>query len=966
MNLEQWYARVERARARAWLPLRLKPLLRPLDPYLDWQVHNRLTATALADLRKALARHRGSLPKLSVIMPVYRPGRRHFDSAIASLKAQVLTEWELCLCDDGSADAGLSGDLRSLAEGDDRIKVTALAANGGISAATNAAAALASGEVLLFMDQDDCLAPDCLAEFALAFAADPQLDMVYSDSDKIDEQGRHFAPWFKPGWSPVLLLSHMYLGHAVALRRSLFDRLGGFRSAFDGSQDFDLALRAGELAERVGHIPRVLYHWRALPGSTAVSAAQKPGSIEAGRNAVREALERRGVAAAVVRPAWAEKAGIGLFEPRFNAPGKVSVIVYGLENGSTDLAWLEGVLGKVPESAEVLVAGGAPAGTVASVRWEWIADADVGTADDVIAACLARARGDVVVFLEAGAEPQGEEWLAQLCGHAALPGVGLAGARLVDGRGRVLNAGHVFPASASRPEPAFAGLPAHRSGAQYLARTPHECFAVSASCAAMPRALADRLGPLVGGALDGETLGMRLSERARALGSSVICCASVDARMAAGDPVPQAPTRRMGDPWYNGNLGQGAAQYAPMRRVPALRQEAPVRVCAVTHNLDREGAQTALLDLLAGLRRQGRADAFLVSGREGPLRAAFEAEGIAVSVIPSPRRGAPRAQHARYRADLARSFAAGCAQAVLANTLECHAAVAAAADAGLGSVWWQHEGGTWREHFQRFPRHLRARAYAAFAQCYRLVQVAEATRAGWLPIATRNNFEVIRHAIPPERHAADLARWERPQARRQLGLEPEDCCVLLLGSISARKRQADVVRALEALPSGAGASLRIIIAGGLVDPGYERVLTAALQRLDAVRRAQVRMVGAVSDVALYLAAADVFVCCSRQESAPRAIVEAMSFGLPVVSTPVDGIPELVRFGSSGVSFPVGDFRKLGELLLRLAASPGDRQRLGRAGRELVPLLSDYKNMVKRFGGLLGEAARTSEKPAEVG
>jgi glycosyltransferase involved in cell wall biosynthesis len=385
----------------------------------------------------------------------------------------------------------------------------------------------------------------------------------------------------------------------------------------------------------------------------------------------------------------------------------------------------------------------------------------------------------------------------------------------------------------------------------------------------------------------------------------------------------------------------------------------------VTHNLDREGAQTTLLDLLAGLKESGLADPFIISPCDGSLSKESREAGIPVSIVPAPGRRANGAQMAEYRARLGSVFAATSTEVVLANTLESHVAISAASEAEIGSVWWQHEGGSWRHYFRHLHYSVRARAYAAFAQCYRVVQVADATRLNWLPLATRDNFELIRPGIPADRLEADLARWDRAEARDQLGLAPTDCCVLLLGSVSARKGQADVVRALASLPRDEGLNLRIFIAGALVDQSYRNYIEAALDGLENDRRAQVKLLGTIPDPSLYYSAADIFVCCSRQESAPRSIVEAMAFGLPVVSTPVDGIPELVQFGFSGLSFPVGDFCRLGKLLLQLSASPDDRRRLGAAGRELVPQLSDYQSMVARFGALLREAARLGDNPGVI-
>jgi len=297
------------------------------DRYDAWLELNRWTERRAAWLAARIA-SAAALPTISIVMPVYRPERKWLDRAIATVEAQVHARWELCIADDASGDAALTRHLDSLAARDARIRVVHRAENGNISRATNSAAELATGDYLLFLDQDDELAPDALGEIALALAAAPDADLLYTDDDKIDVDGRRYAPQFKPDWSPELLLSYMYLSHAFVVRRSLFAAHGGFRTGFEGSQDYDFALRAGERAERVVHVPLVLYHWRATPGSTATSGAAKPASFEVARRAIDEALERRGSRGRAVQPEWAARAGLGLFNHRFPDDGpRVAILV---------------------------------------------------------------------------------------------------------------------------------------------------------------------------------------------------------------------------------------------------------------------------------------------------------------------------------------------------------------------------------------------------------------------------------------------------------------------------------------------------------------------------------------------------------------------------------------------------------------------------------------------------------------
>jgi len=191
--------------------------------------------------------------------------------------------------------------LSALAARDPRVRVAPEGAHGGIAAATGRAAQLASGEVLALVDQDDLLPCDALLAIAAAFADDPALDLVYTDEDQLETWGLRDAPRFKPGTSPLLLLGVNYVMHLLALRRSLFDAVGGLRPGFDGAQDHDLALRGFERARRTRHLRHVAYTWRRSPASVAGGASAKPWAYDAGRRAVEDAVRRRALPVAEVR-----------------------------------------------------------------------------------------------------------------------------------------------------------------------------------------------------------------------------------------------------------------------------------------------------------------------------------------------------------------------------------------------------------------------------------------------------------------------------------------------------------------------------------------------------------------------------------------------------------------------------------------------------------------------------------------
>jgi GT2 family glycosyltransferase/glycosyltransferase involved in cell wall biosynthesis len=237
-------------------------------------------------------------PKISIILPVYKTPIDCLDQAIKSVRAQTYINWELCICDDGSADPDITSLINRHVALDPRIKLQTLPQNGGISAASNAALSLATGEFVGLLDHDDILLPKALAIFAERFAADDQLDALYSDEATISEDGEPIRVFTKPDWSPELLLSMMYIGHFTVYRRALVAAVGGFRSEYDFSQDYDLALRATERSRKIGHIPQVLYCWRAIAASGA--AGGKPYARASNIAAATDALRRRGLKAVSV------------------------------------------------------------------------------------------------------------------------------------------------------------------------------------------------------------------------------------------------------------------------------------------------------------------------------------------------------------------------------------------------------------------------------------------------------------------------------------------------------------------------------------------------------------------------------------------------------------------------------------------------------------------------------------------
>lgn len=232
------------------------------------------------------------MPRFSIITPVYNPPRYAFELCVTSVLEQTNPDWEWCLTNDASPDSWVKPRLQELQLSDPRIRVVDRVTNGGIVAASNDAIALARGEFLVLLDNDDELHRETLRLVAKALDENSECDYLYSDENKISPDGVHFDDFAKPRWSPERLLAQNYTSHLSVLRRSLVEEVGRFRSGFDGSQDYDLILRVIERARMVVHVPQVLYHWRTLPTSTASAASAKPYAFVAALKAIGEHLER--------------------------------------------------------------------------------------------------------------------------------------------------------------------------------------------------------------------------------------------------------------------------------------------------------------------------------------------------------------------------------------------------------------------------------------------------------------------------------------------------------------------------------------------------------------------------------------------------------------------------------------------------------------------------------------------------
>lgn len=467
-----------------------------LDPYQLWLAQHDLTPERIRQLREEV----GTLvyqPKISIVMPVYNTEETWLRKAIESVKKQIYPKWELCICDDGSIAGHVSRVLAELSGHDERIRVLRSPQNRGISAASNGALSLATGELVGFLDHDDELTMDALCEVVKLFNEQPDLDFIYTDEDKLTLDGRRVEPFFKPDWSPDLLLSCNYITHFAVVRRSLVQEIGGFTEGLDGSQDHDLFLRLSEKTQRIGHIARPLYSWRKIPGSAASDTQAKPYAHVAGRQALREHLRRRGIVGEVVD---------GLVSPshhrvRYQITGQplVSIIIPIRDRVELLSRCLESIEEKTDyrhfeviivdnqsEEPETLAYLARLSHTVVPLPGPF----NYSHLNNVGAA---HARGEFLLFLNNDTEVIADEWLTAMIEHAQRPHVGAVGAKLLYPDRTIQHAGLVLGLRGVAGY-ACGNLPEEFAGYFGLPQIIRNCGAVTAACMIMRKSVFAEVG----------------------------------------------------------------------------------------------------------------------------------------------------------------------------------------------------------------------------------------------------------------------------------------------------------------------------------------------------------------------------------------------------------------------------------------------------------------------------------------
>lgn len=419
--------------------------------YKNWcELYDTISEAQLVIIR-SLANDLSYRPLFSIIMPVYNAPVNFLKKAIESVRNQAYDNWELCIADDRSIDDNVIKLLKEYSSKDDRIKIVFRETNGHISCASNSALEIALGDYAVLLDQDDELRPHALYMVAKSINDDQQLQLIYSDEDKIDSHGNRFDPYFKTDWNKDLFYGQNMISHLGVYKKSLLEKVGGFRKGYEGSQDYDLALRCLEYLqpEQIHHIPHILYHWRAITGSTAISVSNKNYAFDAGFKALSDHLKR------TTQRAKTEKNLNNSYRVKWELPQvlpKVSIIIPTKNNAHVLSTCIRSLIHKTNYSNyEVLVMDNNSDEPSAIEYLKNISKefnklkihryTQTFNFSAIINYGVKLSTGEIVVLLNNDTEVINDDWLTEMVSQCLREDIGAVGAKLFYPNGQIQHAG---------------------------------------------------------------------------------------------------------------------------------------------------------------------------------------------------------------------------------------------------------------------------------------------------------------------------------------------------------------------------------------------------------------------------------------------------------------------------------------------------------------------------------------------
>lgn len=904
-------------------------------------------------------------PLISIITPVFNTDPMWLSMLLKSVMSQWYENWELVLCDDGSTNPATLSFLRDQISQDKRIKVLIGSTGKGISAATNEALQSSSGDFVALVDHDDELAAFAMYEVVKTLNDHPDTDIIYSDEDKIagkaNVRGMRHDPFFKPDWDPILLLGTMYIGHLTVYRRKLLDALGPFRSEFDFSQDLDMVLRATEFTNRIRHIPKVLYHWRVLPGSASVGG--RPSARASNIAATRAALERRGIEAKVSEDPLCNR-----IRMRIDNKPMVSIIIP-TDDQHTVMDCLQSLFGvtQYPSVEIIVVTNSALAETI---RASYPDDPTVRVSGfdkpfNFSEKCnqgATEARGEYLLFLNDDVRPTHASWIEEMLAMFGHRDVGGVSPMMCYADGSIQYAGMVTGVRGGVTT-IFHGIPSDSSTYFSLGQTPRSVSVLSGACLLMKKDVFSDVGgfdadntPTMDSDLD---LSFKLLDRGYRLVYQPFAKlthlghVSIDKiesterhqqevkrtkmfmlkrwghRLAKDDYCPLHMRRLL--------LENGHPEYSLIADRQEDRYLKAPNVLVINHELTLTGAPLLTYNVARHLRQEGYFVA-TVSRCSGPCGSLYAESDIPLMVDSSlwHEKSLPRQTE-----EFIRGF-----DLVIVSTAVLWRLVQTLKGWNVPVVWFVHEN---TSMIQGFLPSDYDDVFRTFSLADDIVIYGKQTAKSYRESNIEGNFHRLQLAAQP------LVAAKSPSKSADLFR------IVQVGTVERRKGQDLLIKAVNRLPDDYSKRIALTFIGRLLYEDY----ADALRRLNR-RNDNTTFLGEISreDIGEHFNASDLFVCCSRDETGPLVVAEAMSLGLPVISTRVGSVPEMIVHGESGILIDIDDAGALSEAIMKLVDNREECLRLGRNAKKRFNEALSMDVLTRRFADIVRQ--RVSTQPGSVG
>jgi GT2 family glycosyltransferase len=874
--------------------------------------------------------------------------------------------WELCICDDAS-EPYVWDLLRTLKDEDDRVKLVRLPTNSGVTKASNQALALATGEFVALLDHDDMLTRDALFEMVRSINRDPNVDILYSDEDKITKGDKHYDAFFKPDWSPELLRSIPYMGHMMVIRKSLLEEVGGFDERYNLSPDYYLQLMATAKANGIVHIPRILYSWRAI--STSVSNPKNRKKFEALCKENLHELEdfaRRMNLGSVevwlhpntfrVRYPLTETPLVTVVIPTFDKIAQLRQCLSSIERSTYKNREIIIVTNNLDENSDMR----AYLRTLPHKVIVFNAEFSWSEMNNLAAR---HAQGQYLLFLNDDTEVATGNWIENMLEYAQQPDIGAVGCRLLFPTGSCQHAGVTGdPVHVAYHQ--FYGI----KGEGYYSLTvlPREVSAVTGACMMVRKEVFQKLGGFDSSLkyLYNDTdfcwrlgeLGYRIMYDPSATlyhheGASRY--GRIDREAARHDTILMLRKWRhrllSGDRFYNHGLVNARIDtygftrfFYPAPQSPTARKT----ILLFSHNLNFEGAPLVLLNMAKYLKSREYAPV-VVSSHDGRLRHEYLQHDIPVIVIPD------LGHLCSTKNDPLMTFMASF-DLVIANTTLMYFVPKLVAEFPFAEkpkvMWVIHESPGSATLCQELGISYQVFA-SALQEADKVVFVSDASRQLFRELCNLDNSVVVHNAI-------DWNECEELLKSSEFHLDKASFNILSVGTIYSGKGQDVLIDAAIELLTKRNLNLKFYIVGKIGNIGFYDQLKRKVSERGLADK--IIFTGELDreDVMSCYAECDVFVLPSRRESFPLSLLEAMAFGKPIIATGVFGVSEQIKHEVSGIIIESDDPTGLVDSILRIFHNSQLASSLGTHARDqfleefrLERMGNDYERLIEQLTAL---------------